>query len=268
MTAGGLYERAAHKNGVPGAAVPRSLWYVGQGISAFAGPLRHNVGHQHSVPVLLAGLYDNFRLRIADEPWTRCRLALVPAGVTYAFDMAGDPLAVIYLEPSIAGADALAPLVRGGREIGGALVGTARDTHGLRALFEDQGSASWAGEALADLLRFSSPRARRLLDPRIARVVRQLQLNEGEQVAVADASAAVGLSASRFQHLFAADVGVPYRRYRAWQRMLAAIREIVAGSNFTVAAHAAGYADQAHFAHDFRRMFGASASPSMVNVRG
>jgi AraC-like DNA-binding protein len=99
-------------------------------------------------------------------------------------------------------------------------------------------------------------------------VVRQLQLNEGEQVAVTDAAALVGLSASRFQHLFAADVGVPYRRYRAWQRMLAAIREIVAGSNFTMAAHAAGYADQAHFAHDFRRMFGASASPSMVNVRG
>ncbi len=268
MTADGLYERAAQKHGVPGAAVPRSLWYVGQGISAFAGPLGHNVGHQHSVPVLLAGLYDNFRLRIAEEPWTRCRLALVPAGVTYAFDMAGDPLAVIYLEPSIAGADALAPLVRGGRETGGAIVGTARDTHGLRALFEDQDSASWAGEALADLLRFSSPRARRQLDPRIARVVRQLQLNEGEQVAAADAAASVGLSASRFQHLFAADVGVPYRRYRAWQRMLAAIREIVAGSNFTVAAHAAGYADQAHFAHDFRRMFGASASPSMVNVRG
>jgi hypothetical protein len=52
------------------------------------------------------------------------------------------------------------PLVRGGREIGGALVGNVRDTHGLRALFEDQNSAIWAGEALADLLRFCSRRQR------------------------------------------------------------------------------------------------------------
>lgn len=263
MIADGLYERAAS-----GAVAPRSLWYVGRGISAFAGPLRHNVGHRHSVPVLLAGLFDSFKLRIADEPWLQCRIAVVPAGVTYAFDMAGDPLAVVYLEPSVAGAAALAPLVRGEREVGGALVGNTRETYGLRTLFEDQDSAAWAGEALADLLRYSTPRARRGIDPRIGRVVRQLQLNEGEPVAVADAAASVGLSASRFQHLFAADVGVPYRRYRSWQRMLAAIREIVSGANFTAAAHAAGYADQAHFAHDFRRMFGASASPSMVNVRG
>jgi AraC-like DNA-binding protein len=263
MTADGLYERAASH-----AEAPRSLWYVGQGLSAFAGPLQRNVAHRHSVPVLLCGLYDAFKLQIADEPWLQCRLAVVPAGVTYAFDMAGDPLAVVYLEPSVADAAALAPLVGEGREVGGALVGRASETYGLRALFEDQDSASWAGEALADLLRFSSARARRALDPRIAHVVTQLQLNEGDQVAVANAAASVGLSASRFQHLFAADVGVPYRRYRAWQRMLAAIREIVAGANFTAAAHAAGYADQAHFAHDFRRMFGASASPSMVNVRG
>ncbi|WP_245425620.1 hypothetical protein [Phyllobacterium brassicacearum] len=35
-------------------------------------------------------------------------------------------------------------------------------------------------------------------------------------------------------------MGVPFRRYRAWNRMRAAISEIVNGSNFTTAAHAAG----------------------------
>jgi AraC-like DNA-binding protein len=49
--------------------------------------------------------------------------------------------------------------------------------------------------------------------------------------------------------------------------MRRAIEEIVAGANFTAAAHAAGFADQAHFAHDFRRTFGAPASRSLSGVR-
>ena len=78
---------------------------------------------------------------------------------------------------------------------------------------------------------------------------------------------AVGLSASRFQHLFTAAVGVPFRRYRAWLRMRRAIHAVVAGGTFTAAAHEAGFCDQAHFAHDFRKTFGAPASLSLLHIR-
>ena len=77
----------------------------------------------------------------------------------------------------------------------------------------------------------------------------------------------VGLSSSRLQHLFTENVGVPFRRYRAWVRMRRAIAAVVAGANFTGAAHAAGFADQAHFANDFRRTFGAPASRSLLGIR-
>jgi len=50
---------------------------------------------------------------------------------------------------------------------------------------------------------------------------------------------------------------VPFRRYRAWHRLRAAIREVAGGSSFTAAAHAAGFADQAHFTRVFSRTFGA-----------
>jgi AraC-like DNA-binding protein len=76
----------------------------------------------------------------------------------------------------------------------------------------------------------------------------------------AEIAATVGLSPSRFQHLFTAHIGVPFRRYRAWHRLRAAIREVTRGANYTEAAHAAGFADQAHFARHFRRTFGAPAS--------
>ncbi|TXM93608.1 helix-turn-helix transcriptional regulator, partial [Methylobacterium sp. WL122] len=80
-------------------------------------------------------------------------------------------------------------------------------------------------------------------------------------------AASVGLSASRFQHLFTDAVGVPFRRYRGWLRMRRAIGAVIDGNNFTGAAHAAGFADQAHFAHDFRRTFGAPASLSLRDIR-
>jgi hypothetical protein len=41
-----------------------------------------------------------------------------------------------------------------------------------------------------------------------------------------------------------------FRRYRAWRRVRVAINEIVKGSRFTTAAHAAGFADQAHFTNE------------------
>ncbi len=53
---------------------------------------------------------------------------------------------------------------------------------------------------------------------------------------------------------------MPFRRYRAWHRLRAAIREVVGGSSLTAAAHAAGFADQAHFTRSFRRTFGAPPS--------
>jgi AraC-like DNA-binding protein len=60
----------------------------------------------------------------------------------------------------------------------------------------------------------------------------------------------------------------PEFRFGDIRRMLRAIREIVSGANLTNAAHAAGYADQAHFAREFRRTFGASASAGIIDARG
>ena len=79
------------------------------------------------------------------------------------------------------------------------------------------------------------------MDRRIARAVEALTFNDesdGEdwqepRPSVLSAAQAAGLSASRFQHVFKDEVGVPYGRYLAWARMRAALRaalrEVVAG---------------------------------------
>ena len=242
----------------------KPLWYLDRGRALFAGPLGRNASHCHSTPVFLAGLYGSFALRLGGAEWLTCRTAAIPAGLTYEFDMGGAPLAVLYLEPSVAGAEHLALLVRNAREVQGALVGDDGEIALLRQMYEDRDSPSWIESGLDDLIGFASRRARPL-DPRVSRLADALHESYGDLSPVA---ATVGLSASRFQHVFTEQVGVPFRRYRAWCRMRAAISEAASGSNLTVAAHAAGFADQAHFSRAFRQTFGAPASPTLSNIRG
>lgn len=262
-----MHDRHLYKRAVA-SVVSRPLWHVGRDISLFAGPLQRNDLHHHSVAVFLKGLYGPFRFRAGDAAWTTCEAAVIPAGIAYEFDMRGEALAVVYLEPAAGSAATLGALLDAASEVGGARAGSSCSTRMLRDAFEDQASAGWVAEALQSLLPCTAKAPReRPLDQRITLSLRAL--NDGDTAApVAEMARAVGLSASRFQHLFAAEVGVPYRRYRGWVRMRTAIGEVVRGANLTTAAHASGYADQPHFARDFRRFFGATASPSLVNARG
>jgi AraC-like DNA-binding protein len=233
----------------------------------FCGPLEYNASHQHGAPVYLAGIYGPFLLRLQGTPWFTCRTAVIPAGVLHELELGGYPLAVFYIEPHIGGMEALAPLVRNAREINGVLTGTDGEVSLLRELYEDPASPRWIGQAVNSLVEFSKPRAARDMDMRVARAVETLCGQQGELTPVAELAHAAGLSPSRFQHLFTEHAGVPFRRYRAWNRIRMAIREIVGGSNYTTAAHSAGYTDSAHFAHDFRRTFGAPASQGLTRVR-
>ena len=231
----------------------------------FAGPLHYNAPHQHGAPVFLAGLHGSFGLRLPGTGWQACSTAMIPAGVDHELDVGGNPIGVLYLDCDRG--DGLAGLVSNGREVGGGILGSGRQPL-LRAIFEDRGSSAWAIEALDDLLRFAARKSRRFSDARVRRGLEKLGRDEaGNASSAALCARRVGLSSSRFQHLFTAEMGVPFRRYRAWLRMRRAIGEVVGGANFMGAAHAAGFADQAHFAHDFRRTFGAPASLSLKRLR-
>ena len=258
----GLYERAAQA-----AEELRPLWHMDDDKAIFAGPLEHNADHAHNVAVYVVGIDGSFNMRVSGGDWHCCRTAVIPAGVPYEFNVGGYPIAVFYIEPATARAQGLAPLVRNAFEDSGALIGTGGETRLMRELYEDPTSAGWAGAALDDLLSFARRRTPGATDRRISRVVQYLYGHHNDLAPVTQVAAAAGLSASRFQHLFTQEVGVPFRRFRGWCRMRAAIREILNGSNFTEAAHAAGYADQPHFAHHFRQTFGAPASRGLLNVR-
>ena len=162
------------------------------------------------------------------------------------------------------------PLSESGRRlsagIGGVRALTAAECAAIRTEMEECWARGWksgelmgAAARIVDLL--AGPRAHREApDPRVRRVLAAIRGNPGANTPLADLAAIVNLSESHLAHLFRGAVGIPVRQYRLWARMGCALDHVGRGRSLTEAAHAAGFADSAHFCRICRRMFGSAPS--------
>lgn len=100
----------------------------------------------------------------------------------------------------------------------------------------------------------------RHLESRIAYVLEWIdsleQEGRWERVTLSEARGIAHLSESRFLHLFVEQMGLPWRRYVRWRRLLGAVMYASKGASLTESAHHAGFSDSAHFSRVFREMFG------------
>jgi AraC-like DNA-binding protein len=157
----------------------------------------------------------------------------------------------------------------------------SRDLERVRALMQEQGNraafglmnedeiiaalgALWRGEIAWKITRDAVGRVllgvTREPDPRIKLVIQQIIADPGGRLSAAQLAQGVGLSESRFLHLFTGETGVPLRRYRLWCAMGTALRAIAQGASLTSAALDAGFSSSAHFSAAFREMFGMEPS--------
>jgi AraC-like DNA-binding protein len=236
------------------AAAPRIFFWGARAL--YLGPAVGLSAHRNAVAVLCAGLDEPFGLAIVppDPPagHVACRTALVPPGTRHHLAAPASTMAFLYLDAQSADwrrLSAQAP----------AAYGIAAESAYLAALARLEAGLPWstARDAIAAALGLGAPQRP---DARIATMLRQMRENPGEAHALATAASAASLSPSRLQHLFKDATGVPFRRYRLWIRMGAAIRHLAAGASMTDSAMAAGFASSAHFSAAFRDMFGLQPS--------
>ncbi|WP_026607245.1 helix-turn-helix transcriptional regulator [Methylocapsa acidiphila] len=251
-----MYERAA---AAPSA--PVSLVHMDEGRALWLGARGYLASHNGGAPVYLVGLYGKFRLRMRGGDWRLCRAAVIPPGLWHELDFFGEPFAALYLEPNVGGAESLFPFLREKDAADGVAFGAPDEVDLMRSLYERPDGERAAGLQLDDLLAFSNKIADAApIDPRLRAVVDFLQAHCEDLTPVADLAGRVGLSGSRFQHLFTAQIGAPFRRYRAWNRLRSACRALARGQSVTMAALEAGFFDSAHLAHEFRKTFGSTPS--------
>lgn len=183
----------------------------------------------------------------------RGRAVLVPPDVVHSARCAG-PVVAFTFDPE------LAPRIAGyARERGTTALDprVAAPVHAAAASLVHPDVLRGAGEEVASILdRGAAAR----IDRRIARVAEGLREGTLDRVALA----ATRLSPAHLRALFVRDIGVPIRTYALWRRLLHTLARI-GPCDYTTAAHAAGFADLAHFSRTCRRMLG--YAPSHLHAR-
>ncbi|MFZ3281681.1 helix-turn-helix domain-containing protein [Pseudomonas sp.] len=116
-----------------------------------------------------------------------------------------------------------------------------------------------------DLALRQCPR-RSLHDPRITRALAAVDASLGSKVAARSVADTANLSLSQLQRLLVDQVGLPVRRLVLWRRLRMAMAAILAGSPVTTAAHAAGFADSAHFSRSLKKLFGVTARQALQHI--
>ncbi|MGP4055411.1 helix-turn-helix domain-containing protein [Mycobacterium sp. 4D054] len=237
---------------VTAASLPQTCYpavWLWPGQVLYAGPALNLEPHSGSVWCLAVGV-DGAVTVTADGHRVAARSVLIPPRLVHHLDTHGGRLVSCYLDPSSGRASACGDRCR---STTAALMSDHADEDALRQMPEDDESARrWL-----DLAAPASPAAP---DPRIAETIRRIAADPCGGLSSGRLAAAIGLSESRFLHLFRHQAGTSLRRYRMWMRLLRAGEAVSAGKSLTDAAADAGFASPSHLSDRFKSTFGLTAT--------
>ncbi|MBM7332050.1 helix-turn-helix domain-containing protein [Alloalcanivorax marinus] len=207
-------------------------------------PHLHNRPHRHVAASLLVGLAAPIQVQLAGHGVTAEAVWAAP-DVEQALSSDG-PVAVLHLDPDHRAWRALRLQGPGGEFPLAAHPDFAAALRALAAAPSVPGAL-----ALRDALQAGEPRP---LDPRVRTACLSLRRGDGE-VGGAELAVAVGLSESRFRHLFRQELGVNLKRFQLHLKCQRALTLWRDGMSLTDLALAAGFYDQPHLNRTLRAMF-------------
>lgn len=231
--------------------------------------------HEHNAVQCCIALKGRLRIRWKEGgEWHSCYSAVIGAGVPHTIGNPDGPLCILYLEKTSndyrsilefhgVSADRVEPIVSSIP-----VAGVLREA--LLEAMECELEPIQANDMRRSCLRLlgghiSSPVE---LDPRVSTLLRKLHERPGKVLVGAELAMLIGLSESRMQHLFKAQIGIPIRRYVLWMRLRHVLELALSGSTLTTAAHSAGFSDLAHFTRTFRATFGIRPSALLSTGSG
>jgi AraC-like DNA-binding protein len=213
--------------------------------------------HSHHAVQIALGIDGPLRFREGDGEWGTYRGAIVLPDVTHSFDGAESTVVMIFVDPESREGRWLR------RSLSGAITGLPAERFeccipGLRIFRDRPLDAMETARLVTSVVRnlCVGPPPVHTLDERVARVLEAIRKSDASRIPLEDVARMVFLSPSRFAHLFAEEVGLPFRRYVLWRKLSRALQTIARGSSLSAAAHTSGFSDSAHLTRTFYQMFG------------
>jgi AraC-like DNA-binding protein len=227
----------------------------------FVGRGLRTLPHHHYTASVTLALEHPFHVRIPGSTHVQSAHCMVAEpNAAHALD-AGDGLVLnIQLDPEAEEHAQLTSAALGGRAIAlydGEQVAALKESVACIAL---NSPLDCEGLWACVVNHFGAMGPPRTIDSRVSHVLDRLKRAFPDAPSAATLAAEVGLSEGRLIRMFGNEMGVPLRRYVLWLRLRQAMFQRLLGRNLTPAAHAAGFADSAHFARVFRDMFGIAPS--------
>jgi AraC-like DNA-binding protein len=240
-------------------------WYLWEGGFLLLGSGRGVVPlHAHHAIQIVIATEGAVAISGAAGNWRYGPGIVVRADAAHSFDAQGARAAMFFVDPESTegawlqrslGADITmvpeAPL--------------AAPVAALRAFAERPLEAMPPGALIHHCVQALSPGAppARRMDPRVSKVLQQIQGADELRISLEDAAGLAFLSPDRFAHLFKEQMGLPFRKYVLWRKLTRAMVAIGAERTIADAAHAADFADAAHLTRTFYQMVGMAPSALM-----
>ena len=221
----------------------------------YKGHLGSAHSHTHAAVQIAVAIDGRLRFVDASGGGAEGAAAVIPAGVTHAFDAGAATGLMIYVEPSGVVGRSLASMFDASQKHQ-ASSWTAAAAH--LVLPDDVDDISAAADTVLNTLLGPAwqPAASAEWHPSVRQALELLPEMLDGPVRIGEVARLVNLSADRLGRLFARDVGLSFPACVRWARLIRALETARAGSNFTDAAHAAGFTDSSHANKAFHEMFG------------
>lgn len=249
----------------PPAWLTEPRWYLWDGGFLLLGRSEGTIGaHAHHALQVVIALHGEPAVCVEDGHWESGRGFIVLPDVVHGYDGRGADGAMLFVDPESSEGEWLrsslteqVTFVPDARLAGCSAEIQRFCEHPL----ESMEAHALVRHCIHSLCAGAPPLRRR--DPRITAALKAIRDSKNLRVSLEDIAATVFLSPSRFAHLFAQQVGLPFRRYVLWRKLARAMLAIGHGETMTDAAQAADFADAAHLTRTFNQMFGITPSALM-----
>ena len=235
----------------------RGRLFLGRSSLLYAGPVAPTKSHRHHAFQILVCVRGEVTLTVEEgEGSTTTRAAVLDPGQKHAIREGAPSAILLYLDPD----ESQGRRLRQRRP-------TTADSEMLvhacpAALPETWADADAASSALLGALGVRDDV--RPTHEAIESARRFIEANLHGDLRAPSVARRAGVSPRRLAQLFAAELGLPLRRYVRWARIRRAAAELELGASLTDSAAAAGFADAAHLTRTFREMFG--IAPSTISA--